>query len=91
MNGWMVRVVLVVAVRPWLWWVAVRQAVRLAGRGWWWRPPFLPVPAASYARFRAITQYGDPEAPPTVGDVVVWLSWVRRFPDAAPVGRWEDG
>ena len=44
------------------------------------------LPAVPYARFRAITQYGDPEAPPTVADVVVWLSWVRRFPEAGPVG-----
>ena len=91
MNGWMVRVAVAIAVRPWLWSVAVRQTVRLAGRGWWRRPPFLPVPAVPYARFRAITQYGDPEAPPTVADVVVWLSWVRRFPEAGPVDRREDG
>ena len=91
MNGWMLRAAVAVAVRPWLWSVAVRQTVRLAGRGWWRRPPFLPVPSAPYARFRAITQYGDPEAPPTAGDVVVWLSWVRRFPNAVPVGRREDG
>ena len=87
----MIRVAVAVAVRPWLWSVAVRQASRLAGRGWWRRPPFLPVPAAPYARFRAVTQYGDPEASPTAGDVVVWLSWVRRFRDVVPVGPQEGG
>jgi hypothetical protein len=82
----MVRVASAVLVRPGLWSVAVRQVFRMAGRHWWRRWPFLPVPAPAYARFRAITQYGDPDAAPTVGDVVTWLSWVRRFPEGEPSG-----
>ena len=82
----MVRVASAVLVRPALWSVAVRQVFRMAGRHWWRRWPFLPVPAPAYARFRAITQYGDPDAAPTVGDVVTWLSWVRRFPEGEPSG-----
>jgi len=89
-NGWMVRAAIAVAVRPWLWLVAARQTVRLASRGWWRRPPFFPVPAAPYARFRSITQYGDPEVSPTVADVLVWLSWARRFPETAPGNCRED-
>ena len=81
MNGWMVRILGAVVLRPRLWSVSVRQAFRLAGRDWWHRPPFLPVPAVRYARFRAITQYGDPDAPPTVEDVLTWLEWARRFPE----------
>ncbi|MBC8484290.1 MAG: hypothetical protein H8D48_05135 [Actinobacteria bacterium] len=81
MRWWMVRVASAVLVRPALWSVAVRQVFRMAGRHWWRRWPFLPVPAPAYARFRAITQYGDPDAAPTVDDVVTWLSWVRRFPE----------
>ncbi|MGZ0185401.1 MAG: hypothetical protein ACKVK7_06030 [Acidimicrobiales bacterium] len=86
MRWWMVRVASAVLVRPGLWSVAVRQVFRMAGRHWWRRWPFLPVPAPAYARFRAITQYGDPDAAPTVGDVVTWLSWVRRFPEGEPSG-----
>ena len=86
MNGWMVRILVAVVLRPRLWSVSVRQAFRLAGRGWWHRPPFLPVPAAPYARFRAITQYGDPDAPPTVEDVLTWLEWARRFPEGVRSG-----
>ena len=82
----MVRVASAVLVRPGLWSVAVRQGFRMAGRHWWRRWPFLPVPAPAYARFRAITQYGDPDAAPTVDDVVTWLSWVRRFPEGEPSG-----
>ena len=82
----MVRVASAVLVRPGLWSVAVRQVFWMAGRHWWRRWPFLPVPAPAYARFRAITQYGDPDAAPTVDDVVTWLSWVRRFPEGEPSG-----
>jgi len=77
---WHLRVALAVLVRPWLWLAAIRQVGRLAGRGWWRRPPFLPLPASSYAAFRATTQYGDPAAVPSVDDVLVWLDWSRRFP-----------
>ena len=86
MRWWMVRVASAVLVRPGLWSVAVRQVFRMAGRHWWRRWPFLPVPAPAYARFRAITQYGDPDAAQTVDDVVTWLSWVRRFPEGEPSG-----
>ena len=86
MNGWMVRILIAVVLRPRLWSVFVRQALRLAGRGWWHRPPFLPVPALPYAGFRAITQYGDPDASPTVEDVLTWLEWARRFPEGVRSG-----
>ena len=77
---WFARMTIAMLIRPWLWAVAVRQLGRLAGRGWWRRPPFLPVPARAYAAFRATTQYGDPTAAPSIDDVLVWLHWVRRFP-----------
>ena len=37
-----------VARRPALWRTSLRQARRLAPRGWWRRPPFLPLPAPGY-------------------------------------------
>jgi len=78
--SWVLRMAVAVAVRPRLWWVALRQAHRMAGRRWWARPPFLPVPAGPLAAFRATTQYGRSDAVPTVDDVLVWLEWSRRFP-----------
>ncbi len=77
---WFARMVAAVLLRPGLWCVALRQANRLAARGWWRRPPFLPVPARNHAAFRATTQYGDPTAAPSIDDVLVWLRWARRFP-----------
>lgn len=72
-------VILPVLVRPWLWWTAVVQAFRLAPRGWWRRPPFLPVPDADYLAFRLQTMYGDPHHRPAAADVVVYLEWCRRY------------
>jgi hypothetical protein len=62
--------------RPTLWATAARQGKRLARAQWWRRPPFLPIPAPAWLRFRFETQYGaeggfDPH------DVVVWLAWAR--------------
>jgi hypothetical protein len=66
-----------VLVRPWLWWTAAVQVLRLAPRGWWRRWPPLPLPDRDYVRFRLVTQYGDPDRSPDAADVVRWLSWCR--------------
>ena len=70
-------------VRPGLWVTALVQIHRLAGRGWWRRPPFLPLPPSDYMEFRLVTQYGgkhladggriDP------ADVVDYLRWCRDW------------
>jgi len=66
--------------RPTLWPTAVRVARRTARRGWWRRPPFLPVPSVEYVRFRLQTNYGDSAATPTTDDVVQYLMWCRAWP-----------
>lgn len=77
-----IQVGLAVAVRPWLWMTAVMQVFRLARRGWWHRPPFLPVPDRAYLRFRLLTAYGGDPPPerPEVADVLTYLRWCREFP-----------
>ena len=65
--------------RPDLWTTALRQALRLAARGWWRRPPFLPLPDRAYYRFRLQTQYGDPAHEPDPADLVAYLEWCRDF------------
>lgn len=77
---WWVRVAVALARRPWLWAATARQVVRLARRGWWRRPPFLPLPDPGYLRFRLETAYGDAQRPPPVDDVVAYLHWCREFP-----------
>ncbi len=69
-----------------LWPIALRQSLRLAPRGWWRRPPFLPVPARDYLHFRMVTAYGDDgdpgRAPGTdpAADLVTYLEWCRSWP-----------
>ncbi len=57
---------------------------RLARRGWWHRPPFLPVPGTAYWRFRLVTAFGGDgeEGGADAGDVVDYLRWCQE--DAAP-------
>ena len=76
--SWM-RVAAAVALRPDLWGTAVRQMRRTAPRGWWRRPPFLPVPSGGYLRFRLVTQYGAADHRPEPADVVNYLAWCKRW------------
>jgi hypothetical protein len=66
--------------RPQLWWAAVAALGRLARRGWWRRPPFLPLPGQDYWRFRLVTAHGGTgtEEPLSSEEVVAYLQWCRR-------------
>lgn len=44
-------------------------------RGWYRRPPFLPLPPRGYLRWRMETAYGDPEAVPPAEDLERYLRW----------------
>lgn len=79
------RVVVAVLARPSLWATAVAQVFRLARRGWWRRPPFLPLPDREYLRFRMQTAYGGDPPPgrPRVQDVLTYLRWCRDFPSSS--------
>ena len=77
--AWLGPAARAVAVRPWLWGVALSQAVRMAPSGWWRRWPPVPVPDPAYLRFRLQTAYGDAERGPSADDVVAYLDWCRRM------------
>lgn len=47
-------------------------------RGWYRRPPFLPLPPREYVRWRMHTAYGDEQAVPSVEDVVRFARWRRE-------------
>ncbi len=73
-----VRAALAVAAHPSLWVTAVHQAAVLARPGWWRRPPFLPLPAPDYLRFRLETAYGGlGDRPIEPADLVAYLRWCR--------------
>ena len=65
-------------VRPTLAVDLLRVAWRFRARGWWRRPPFLPVPPAEYVRWRMYTAYGDESAVPPAKDVIKYARWVGR-------------
>ncbi|MBW8773092.1 MAG: hypothetical protein JF590_07385 [Gemmatimonadetes bacterium] len=48
-------------------------------RGWWSRPPFLPLPDPTYLRWRMYTAYGDPDAVPSARDVERFARWRRQI------------
>lgn len=48
-------------------------------RDWYRRPPFLPVPPASFLRWRMETAYGDPEATPSSSELSRYLRWSARM------------
>jgi hypothetical protein len=75
-----VSVVGAVMVHPSLWWAAVSAMARLSRRGWWRRPPFLPVPGDAYWDFRLVTAFGGTGADAVMSrdDVVAYLRWCQR-------------
>ena len=78
---WALAAVRAVLPHPGLWPTALRQLRRLAVPRWWARPPFLPLPAPAYLRFRMETAYGGDGTQALVGDdLVTYLRWCRRFP-----------
>lgn len=57
----------------------LRAAWRFRARGWYRRPPFLPVPPADYIAWRLHTAYGDEGALPPAADLGRYLEWSARF------------
>ncbi len=55
-----------------------RLAWSFRARGWWRRPPFLPLPPAAYVRWRMFTVYGDERAVPPIEDVIRFARWRRE-------------
>jgi hypothetical protein len=78
-TQWLRRAAAAAARHPSLWITGLRQALVLARRGWWRRPPFLPVPDREYLRFRMQTAYGGDglDRDPAPDDVVTYLRWCR--------------
>lgn len=56
-----------------------RAAWRFRARGWWHRPPFLPVPPREYLEWRLHTAYGDGGRSPTVDELEGYLRWANRM------------
>jgi hypothetical protein len=67
-----------VAARPADALAVLTSAWALRRRRWWRQRPFLPVPDEAYWRFRMTTALGDPDAVPSVDEVLAAARWSRR-------------
>lgn len=65
--------------RPALLGSLLRAAWRFRARGWWRRPPFLPVPPPEYLEWRLHTAYGDEGRSPTAGEMEAYVRWADRM------------
>ena len=57
-----------------------RVGWRFRRRGWWYRPPWLPLPARDYVRWRLYTAYGDADLVPPAEDLIRYARWAARTP-----------
>lgn len=57
----------------------IRAAWAFRARGWYRRPPFVPLPPKSYLRWRLETAYGDADAEPPIDDFERYLVWSARM------------
>ena len=53
----------------------VRVAWRFRAREWYRRAPFLPLPDATYLKWRMYTAYGDFDAVPSAAEVERYVRW----------------
>ncbi|MBI4410474.1 MAG: hypothetical protein HY561_12245 [Gemmatimonadetes bacterium] len=56
----------------------VRAGWRFRARGWYRRPPFLPLPPDDYLAWRLHTAYGNAEATPSAAELRRYLRWLAR-------------
>ncbi|MFP4623432.1 MAG: hypothetical protein ACLFRX_04565 [Gemmatimonadota bacterium] len=57
----------------------VRAAWRFRARGWWKRPPFLPVPPREYLEWRMHTAYGEGGRSPAPVELRRYLRWANHM------------
>lgn len=57
----------------------LRAAWRFRARGWWRRPPFLPLPPREYLDWRMHTAYGDGDRDPSVDELSRYVRWANRL------------
>lgn len=65
--------------RPKLLALLLGAAWRFRKRGWYRRPPFLPIPPADYMRWRMQTAFGNEQAGPDLDALQAYLAWTVRM------------
>ncbi len=67
--------VLLALKRPGLWPALLSAAWAFRPRGWYRKPPFLPLPSRAYMSWRLETAYGDADAVPPEDELVRFITW----------------
>ena len=76
----LVAIGLIVARHPSVWGEGIKSAFRMAKRGWWHTPPFLPLPGSSYWTFRKVTVFGgDGTGTLATDQVLGYLKWSKQM------------
>jgi hypothetical protein len=78
-GGLAMRLAVRAAVRPRLATDLLAALWAFRRRHWYRIPPFLPLPAREYIRWRMYTAYGDENAVPPLADVVRFARWRRTL------------
>jgi len=78
-------------IRPRLAMDLLRIGWRFRRRGWYRRPPFIPLPALAYIRWRMYTAYGDEGVTPPVRDIERYAHWAGRFSSFLRRSAWQSG
>lgn len=65
--------------KPWLIPAVVGAGWAARRRGWFRRPPFLPLPSARYLGWRMETAYGEDGEEPTDQELARYLRWAARM------------
>jgi hypothetical protein len=73
------RAMALAARKPHLMPTMARAAWRFRRRGWWRRPPFLPLPSGAYVAWRAETAFGAEDAVPEARLLERYLRWTREM------------
>lgn len=67
------------ALHPKILLLMLRAGWRFRARGWYRRPPFLPIPPAEYMEWRMQTAYGLEGPEPTIEELERYLRWTLRM------------
>jgi hypothetical protein len=78
-NFW--RVAAHALLKPRLLLLLLGAAWHFRRRGWYRRPPFLPLPSSQYMNWRTHTAFGDEPVDLSVGNLesyLRWTAWMRK-------------
>jgi hypothetical protein len=81
------RIIARALARPRLLLLLLATGWRFRRRGWYRRPPFLPLPPADYMRWRMHTAYGDEHHVPSAGELEAYVRWTARMRKHKRIGE----